>query len=115
MPPEVWADGRVQEALATRDFGALCTLVREIGKFRQDDMVTLTGLSQGFLSMLESGTRRLTNIDKIVCMLDGLQAPPELTSLILQPRANATLACGTGVDLSSPNWRTPSRCGALPE
>lgn len=113
--PEVWTDVRVQEALATRDFGTLCTLVRQIGNLRQEDIATLTGLSQGFLSMLESGARRLTNIDKIVCMLDGLQAPLELTGLVLQPRANATPASGSGADLGSPSWRTPSRYDELSE
>lgn len=65
--------------------------MREISNLRQEDMVTLTGLSQPFLSMLESGARRLTNIDKIVCLLDGLQAPLELTGLILRSRADSTL------------------------
>ncbi|EST27155.1 helix-turn-helix domain-containing protein [Streptomyces roseochromogenus] len=47
-------------------------------------MATLTGLSQAFLSMLESGMRRLTNIDKIVMLLDGLDVPIELTGPILR-------------------------------
>ncbi|MEU8678111.1 helix-turn-helix transcriptional regulator [Streptomyces sp. NPDC048560] len=88
--------------------------MREISNLRQEDMVTLTGLSQPFLSMLESGARRLTNIDKIVCLLDGLQAPLELTGLILRSRADSTLA-GTataGVDL--PIRSVPSRSAALP-
>lgn len=50
---------------------------------RQDDIATLTGLSQAFLSMLESGARRLTNIDKIVLLLEGLDVPIELTGPIL--------------------------------
>lgn len=106
----MWTDGRVQDALLTRDFGALCTLVREIGNLRQDDMVTLTSLSQGFLSMLESGARRLTNIDKIVRLLDGLQAPLELTGLILRPRPAATppRAASTGLDSPSPHARPQS-------
>ncbi|MCZ0990414.1 helix-turn-helix transcriptional regulator [Streptomyces diastatochromogenes] len=44
-------------------------------------MAELTGLSQAFLSMLESGRRRLTNIDKIVEFLTGLGVPAELVSL----------------------------------
>lgn len=54
-------------------------------------MATLTGLSQPFLSMLESGARRLANIDKIVCLLDGLQAPLELTGLILRTQVDSAL------------------------
>lgn len=46
-------------------------------------MAQLTGLSQAYLSMLESGARKLTHIDKIVQFLTGLGAPGELISLPL--------------------------------
>jgi hypothetical protein len=51
----------------------------------------LTGLGQPFLSMLESGVRRLTNIDKIITLLDGLDVPIELTGPMLRtsPRPSA--------------------------
>jgi hypothetical protein len=51
-------------------------------------MVTLTGLSQSFLSMLETGARRLTNVDRIVQLLAGLKVPLELTGPILRPQAD---------------------------
>lgn len=70
--------------LKERDFGAFCLLVRSIGALRQEDVATLTGLSQAFLSMLESGARRLTNVDKIVILLEGLDAPIMLTGPILR-------------------------------
>ncbi|MEU6228161.1 helix-turn-helix transcriptional regulator [Streptomyces sp. NPDC047042] len=54
------------------------------GDLRQSDMAELTGLSQAFLSMLESGARRLTNIDKIVELLGGLDTPAELTGPMLR-------------------------------
>lgn len=41
-------------------------------------MADLTGLSQGFLSMLESGARRLTSIGKITRFLEGVSAPVSL-------------------------------------
>ncbi|MGW1053496.1 helix-turn-helix domain-containing protein [Streptomyces sp. NPDC002521] len=84
VPTEVWARADVQKALFTRDFGRLCHLVRVAGDLRQSDMADLTGLSQAFLSMLESGTRRLTNIDKIVELLAGLNTPVELTGPMLR-------------------------------
>ncbi len=84
-PEQVWEVPEVRLALAERDFGRLCTLVRTLGGLRQDDMVTLTGLSQSFLSMLERGERRLTNIDRIVQLLAGLKVPLELTGPILRP------------------------------
>ncbi|MFI6009064.1 helix-turn-helix domain-containing protein [Streptomyces sp. NPDC051243] len=85
VPEQVWEVPEVRLALAERDFGRLCTLVRTLGGLRQDDMVTLTGLSQSFLSMLERGERRLTNIDRIVQLLAGLKVPLELTGPILRP------------------------------
>ncbi|MDN0193879.1 helix-turn-helix domain-containing protein [Streptomyces sp. S.PNR 29] len=87
VPSDVWARPDVQEALFARDFGRLCQLVRVAGDLRQSDMAALTGLSQAFLSMLESGARRLTNIDKIVELLAGLKTPKELTGPMLRPHA----------------------------
>lgn len=48
-------------------------------------MALLTGLSQAFLSLLESGQRRLTNIDRIIVLLDGLNAPIDVTGPMLRP------------------------------
>ncbi|MFI2204736.1 helix-turn-helix domain-containing protein [Streptomyces sp. NPDC020192] len=58
--------------------------MRIASDLRQSDIAELTGLSQAFLSMLESGTRRLTNIDKIVELLAGLDAPVEITGPMLR-------------------------------
>ncbi len=41
-------------------------------------MASLTGLSQGFLSMLEAGSRRLTNLDKAARFLQGIGTPDAL-------------------------------------
>ncbi|MEV6839975.1 transcriptional regulator [Streptomyces sp. NPDC051133] len=48
-------------------------------------MAHLTELSQPFLSMLESGQRRLTNIDRIIVLLNGLNAPMDVTGPMLRP------------------------------
>ncbi|WP_268240566.1 helix-turn-helix domain-containing protein [Streptomyces albiflavescens] len=85
VPAQVWAHQDVKDALLQRDFGRLCQLVRERGHLRQEDMALLTGLSQPFLSMLESGRRRLTNIDRIIVLLDGLDVPADLTGPMLLP------------------------------
>ncbi|WP_280923668.1 helix-turn-helix domain-containing protein [Streptomyces roseochromogenus] len=87
VPTHVWACQDVRDALLHKDFGKLCQLVREYGHLRQEDMALLTGLSQAFLSMLESGHRRLTNIDRIVVLLDGLNAPVDITGPMLRPVA----------------------------
>lgn len=86
VPEHVWSDPNVRDALAAWDFGRSSRLIRLRGSLRQDDMAQLTGLSQAFLSMLESGSRRLTNIDKIVEYLSGLGVPAELVPLPL-PRS----------------------------
>jgi transcriptional regulator with XRE-family HTH domain len=78
VPARVWADPEVREALAAWNFGQVSRLVRQRGSIRQEDVAQLTGLSQGFLSMLESGARRLTSIDRIVDFLDGLAVPADL-------------------------------------
>lgn len=88
VPTDIWQLPDVRQAMVNREFGRMCQLIREHAGIRQDDIAAITGLSQPFLSMLESGTRKLTNIDKIIELLDGLQAPPELTGPILRPRTH---------------------------
>ncbi|MEU9473461.1 helix-turn-helix transcriptional regulator [Streptomyces avermitilis] len=83
VPEHVWSDPNVRDALSAWDFGRASRLIRQLGLLRQDDMAQLTGLSQAFLSMLESSGRRLTNIDKIVEYLTGLGVPAELVPLPL--------------------------------
>ena len=85
VPPQVWARQDVTDALLHKDFGRLCQLVREYGHLRQEDIALLTGLSQAFLSMLEAGQRRLTNLDRIIVLLDGLDAPLDITGPMLRP------------------------------
>ncbi|MER6425768.1 helix-turn-helix transcriptional regulator [Streptomyces sp. NPDC001137] len=82
---DIWQLPDIRQALINREFGRMCQLIRQHGGVRQDDIAALTDLSQPFLSMLESGARKLTNIDKIIQLLDGLQAPPELTGPMLRP------------------------------
>ncbi|MFE9997510.1 helix-turn-helix domain-containing protein [Streptomyces avermitilis] len=91
VPEHVWLDPDVRKALTAWDFGRASRLIRLRGALRQDDMAQLTSLSQAFLSMLESGNRRLTNIDKIVQFLAGLGVPAELVPLPL-PRTTVNEA-----------------------
>ncbi|GAA3834314.1 hypothetical protein GCM10022403_078950 [Streptomyces coacervatus] len=100
IPIDIWQLPDVRQALINREFGHLCQLIRQHGGVRQDDIAALTDLSQPFLSMLESGARKLTNIDKIVQLLDGLQAPPELTGPMLRPNLHHPPAGSTPTSLS---------------
>ncbi|MDJ0346835.1 helix-turn-helix domain-containing protein [Streptomyces sp. H10-C2] len=99
VPDEVWRDAAVQSALTSWDFGRASRLIRELAGLRQDDMAGLTGLSQGFLSMLESGARRLTNIDKVTRFLQGAGAPTELLPPFSQEQASSSpaLSAPTGL------------------
>ncbi|GHD48597.1 hypothetical protein GCM10010317_026340 [Streptomyces mirabilis] len=76
VPNHVWQDAQVVMALRDGDFGTALTRVRKLASLRQEEMARLTGLSQPFLSALESGSRRLTNFDKIVTVLERLAVPP---------------------------------------
>lgn len=87
VPSRVWELPEVQRALLQHDFGYVCMQVRRHASLRQEDLALLTGLSQAFLSMLEGGARRLTSIDKIVQLLDGLDVPIELTGPMLRTTA----------------------------
>lgn len=78
VPDTVWQDTAVQAAISAWDFGLASRLIRERANLRQDDMALMTGLSQGFLSMLEAGTRRLTNLDKVARFLNGIATPDTL-------------------------------------
>lgn len=78
VPDTVWQHPEVQSAIAAWDFGRASRLIRERAKLRQDDMARMTGLSQGFLSMLEAGTRRLTSLDKVARFLNGMETPDAL-------------------------------------
>ncbi|MFG2136597.1 helix-turn-helix domain-containing protein [Streptomyces sp. NPDC048650] len=63
------------------DFGRVSRLVRQYAGLRQDDLAHLTGFSQGYLSQLESGARRLTRVDKTQAFLNALDVPVELRPL----------------------------------
>ncbi|MCZ0990411.1 helix-turn-helix domain-containing protein [Streptomyces diastatochromogenes] len=78
IPDAVWLDPDVQAAIASWDFGLASRLIRERAGLRQDDMAFMTGLSQSFLSMLEAGSRRLTNLDKAARFLQGIGTPDAL-------------------------------------
>ncbi|MBB0243594.1 helix-turn-helix domain-containing protein [Streptomyces alkaliphilus] len=81
MPDLVWSDPAVRQAIAICDFGEASVLIRRKAGLRQSDLARLTGLSQSFLSMLESGARRLTSIDKVTRFLRGAGAPDALFPL----------------------------------
>ncbi|MFC7306838.1 helix-turn-helix domain-containing protein [Streptomyces monticola] len=111
VPEYVWQDPAVREALAVRDFGELLRQVRRQADLRQEDLAQITGLSQGYLSMLESGARRLTNIDKIDNLLEGLGAPAHLARATTSTYAVRGLRSDRAEEVegasAAPNWERP--------
>ena len=83
VPSRVWQDEAVRSALADWDFGQVSRMVRQLVPLRQEDVAALTGLSQSYLSMLECGDRRLTDVSRVVQFLTGLGTPPDLVRLPL--------------------------------
>ncbi|WP_224058933.1 helix-turn-helix domain-containing protein [Streptomyces kanamyceticus] len=88
VPAHVWSDSGIQEALNALDFGRLSQLVRRRSGLRQDDLARITGLSQGYLSQLESGTRRLTHLDKSQAFLEALNVPTALRPIAAPETVN---------------------------
>ncbi|WP_433892738.1 helix-turn-helix domain-containing protein [Streptomyces sp. CA-111067] len=75
VPDAVWADPAVAAALARWDFGVVFRLLRSATGMSQNDLSALTGLSQGAISQIEAGTRRLLNIDRIQAAVHTLGVP----------------------------------------
>ncbi|MGV9661395.1 helix-turn-helix domain-containing protein [Streptomyces koyangensis] len=81
-------------------FGTASRVIREYSGLRKEDLAHLAGLSQGYLSQLESGIRRLANIDKILDFLDWpRRAGPSPAWLSAQP---ARLVSSTEVQARHP-------------
>ncbi|MEU4951718.1 helix-turn-helix transcriptional regulator [Streptomyces lavendulae] len=108
LPHQVWRDAEVAEAMSEWDFGRAFRRIREIASLRQEDMAELTGLSQSFLSTLESGGRRLANIDKIISVLSRLQVPPDVAPRPVQAGMCEPQMPSLGQPaLAVPAWESP--------
>ncbi|WP_460750544.1 helix-turn-helix domain-containing protein [Myceligenerans cantabricum] len=83
VPAQVWDDAGVRAALDDWDFGQVSRMVRQLVPLRQEDVAALTGLSQSYLSMLECGDRKLTDVARVVQFLSGLGTPADLVRLPL--------------------------------
>ncbi|GAA1232246.1 hypothetical protein GCM10009665_23120 [Kitasatospora nipponensis] len=94
IPDRVWQDPQIREALARWELGTLSRRLREVVPLRQDDLASITGLSQGFLSKLEAGRSQLTHIDRIVEFLSNLGVPPELVRLTHRSSSRGSLTSG---------------------
>ncbi|WAL74543.1 helix-turn-helix transcriptional regulator [Kitasatospora sp. YST-16] len=111
VPAAVWRDEAVRGFLVEFDFGRLSSRLRELAGLRQDELAEITGLTQGFLSRLESGRARLTHIDRIVQYLDAVGAPPDLVRLPLRGAGalppSESHGCGSVEQIRKPGRLVP--------
>lgn len=98
VPAHVWDDAGVRTALDDWDFGQVSRMVRQLVPLRQEDVAALTGLSQSYLSMLECGDRKLTDVARVVQFLSGLGTPADLVRLPLPGAPRSGDAGGGGTE-----------------
>ncbi|MFF8917813.1 helix-turn-helix domain-containing protein [Streptomyces sp. NPDC015032] len=75
LPQDFWQSPEVLSAIGAQEFGDLSRLVRQQTRLTQNSLAQLVGLTQGFISKLESGTTRLEVHEKVLRFLEGLGAP----------------------------------------
>ncbi|MEU5002058.1 helix-turn-helix transcriptional regulator [Streptomyces sp. NPDC021622] len=110
LPDNIWQNTAVTTALGNWDFGAAFRLIRQAASLRQEDMSVITGLSQSFLSTLESGTRRLVNIDKIINVLERLGVPAHVAPVPVPGSAARHQLQAPGPQptlIPAPTWESP--------
>ncbi len=75
VPAEFWKHADVRAAVARGDVARVVRLLRRRTDLTQEAIATLTGLSQGMVSQMESGKRSLRNAAKRHRALEGLGVP----------------------------------------
>jgi tetratricopeptide (TPR) repeat protein len=75
LPDGFWARQDVRQALIDRDFGALFRLVAKYAGASQTQIAIAVGMTQGQISTIVAGDRRVTAIDVAERALDGFDAP----------------------------------------
>jgi hypothetical protein len=76
LPPDFWSRGDVRDALTQRNFGALFQVLAKFG-WSQTRIAIAVGISQGQVSTVVAGTRKVMVLDVAERTLDGLEAPDE--------------------------------------
>ena len=88
LPDGFWSRPDVYRTMADRDFGELFRLVAKYAGASQTQIAIAVGMTQGQVSTIVAGGRRVTAIDVAERTLDGLGTPDEARiALGLAPRA----------------------------
>src|SRR5256885_6576210 len=97
LPAGFWARVDVHEALRGRDFGTLFRLVSKYAGASQTQIAIAVGMTQGQVSNIVCGARRVTAIEVADRALDGLDAPDEARMAFgLAPRSGRAGGAGGG-------------------
>ncbi|GAA4200601.1 helix-turn-helix domain-containing protein [Actinocatenispora rupis] len=92
VPPGFWGRPEVTDALADRDIGALIRLVRQHTGASQNRIAVQLDLTQGRVSEIVNGHRRVENIDVLLRLAERLDMPNEARFLLgLAPRTDEPL------------------------
>jgi transcriptional regulator with XRE-family HTH domain len=75
VPLGFWAREEVGQALTGRNFGELFRLLGKYAGASQTQIAIAVGMTQGQVSMIMAGSRRVTSIDVAERAFDGLDAP----------------------------------------
>src|SRR5919201_3185808 len=75
VPPGFWRRPEVVAALGEREFGSLFRLLAKYAGASQTQIAIAVGMTQGQVSTIVSGERRVTAIAVAERALDGLDAP----------------------------------------
>ncbi len=82
VPPEFWQTDRMREALASQDVGCICAAYRQHPfhgplALTQKLVAGWLGIDQAYLSRIESGQRRLRDLDMLIHWARTLSIPPQ--------------------------------------
>jgi tetratricopeptide (TPR) repeat protein len=92
IPPGFWERAEVRQALRKRDMGALFRLVEEHTGLSHTRLGTAVGLTQGRVSEVINGTRRIAATHVFQRIADGLGMPDPARMLLgLSPRHTAAI------------------------
>jgi hypothetical protein len=75
IPPDFWSRPEVGHALAERDIGKLFRLIKKLTNLSQNRIGEATTLSQGRVSYIINGKYKVTSIESLTRIADGLNMP----------------------------------------
>ncbi|MCQ8189308.1 hypothetical protein [Streptomyces rugosispiralis] len=94
LPPHVLEREDMRAALACHDFGTVFTLARKWGGISFTKIADACGMKTDRVGVITKGNGRITTIDKIIAVADGLRIPGALLGLAPRPWESHTPASG---------------------